>query len=81
MGNGRGRLGASFEAADMRRTDVRRETVHLRRGAWCDICAVAMGFGPWAMGFKRSAARHYVEIGAFGALRCARLSPTASSRT
>ena len=23
-----------------------------------------MGYGPWAMGFKRSAARHYVVIGA-----------------
>ena len=64
----------------MRRADVRRETVHLRRGAWCDICAVAMRRAPWAMGFKRSAARHYFEIGAFGALRCARLPPTSSSR-
>ena len=45
----------------------------MRRAAWCDICAVAMSFGPWAMGFKRYAARHYVVIGAFGALRCARL--------
>ena len=23
--------------------------------AWCDICAVAMGCGPWAMGFNRYA--------------------------
>ena len=47
MGNGRGQLGATFEMIDVRRADGR-----LRRGAWCDICAVAMGFGPWAMGFK-----------------------------
>ena len=33
--------------------------------AWCDICADAMGRGPWAMGFKRCACGgHYVVIGA-----------------
>ena len=46
MGNGRGWLGAAFVPADVRRADVRRETVHLRRAAFCDICAVAMGYGP-----------------------------------
>ena len=51
MGNGKlengcGRLGAIFVLIDVRRADVRRETVHLRRAAFCDICAVAMGYGP-----------------------------------
>ena len=45
MGNGRARLSAIFVPADMRRADVRRETAHLRRAAFCDICAVAMGYG------------------------------------
>ena len=41
-----------------------------RRGvclAWCDICAVAMGCGPWAMGFKMYACGAFFIIGAFGA--------------
>ena len=67
------KLSALFAVIDVRRADVRRETVQFRRSAWCDICGVAMGYGPWAMGFNLSAARHYVVIGAFGALRCARL--------
>ena len=35
-----------------------------RAQLFCDICAVAMGCGLWAVGFKRSAARHCVVIGA-----------------
>ena len=38
---------------DERHETVRRETVHVRREAFCEIGAVAMGYELWAMGFKR----------------------------
>ena len=42
---------ATFVLIDMRRADVRRETAQFRPAAWEGICAVAMGYGPWAMGY------------------------------
>ena len=42
--------------------------------AFCSICAVAMGYELWAVSFNRSAARHYVVIGAKAPRRLRRQS-------
>ena len=61
----------------VRHETVRREIAHSRCLASCDMGAVAMGRGLWAVGFKRCrlAPTDLFVIGAFGALRCARLLP------